>query len=708
MFRKTASTKRIRNGGRVMEWIKSYLKGAAERGKYDSGVAMYKMGAVSGAYAKEKGIEAIFYGNVTDDYRRQTYSALLRFDKLGHRILESSCDCQNMLNGHMGPEICPHVVAVTYRGLELLKEKNRPEEEQVVLTPEVEVALSALRRGGFGMDFTIKGIDRSEYRKIFTAYKDQKKRFYLGEGRYLNLEEPKLDEMLNLIDLLGVYNEIESIVIPEQKALFLEQQLSQMDYVANRECVTQKLKKLQKWAVGSEVPESIEKILRSYQKEGVQFLTSVARYGLGGILADEMGLGKTLQVIAFLSAQKGSQALIIVPTALIYNWKKEFERFAPEIKVALIHGSKEKREMLLVKRKEYDVVLTTYHTYKNDEAQYKGQVWDYCILDEAQTIKNAKSQITQTIKTIESQVKFALTGTPMENQLMELWSIMDFVLPGYLYQPLRFQNIFMTDPPQVEALRKLIAPFMLRRTKKEVLAELPDKIEQKILITMEGYHKRAYLAMRKLIKQKLEQESSTQSALLAYLTKLRQICLMPERMVKDYQGQNSKLEYLMNLLKEIPEEKVLIFSQFTTVLGEIGKRLEQEGISYDYLDGKTSAKERLALVEAFNQDMDKKVFLISLKAGGTGLNLTSASTVIHFDPWWNPAVENQASDRAHRMGQKQVVNVLKLVAEGTIEERIIAMQEEKQDLIEAVMSGQEQNVLSGLTAEAIKKLLLNE
>ena len=691
-----------------MEWIKSYLKGAAERGKYDSGVAMYKIGAVSGAYAKEKGIEAIFYGNVTDEYRRQTYSALLRFDKLGHRILESSCDCQNMLNGHMGPEICPHVVAVTFKGLELLKEKNVPEEEQVVLTPEIEVAMSALRRGGFGMDFTIKGIEKSEYRKIFTAYKDNKKRFYLGEGRYLNLEEPKLHEMLTLIDLLGVYNEIESIVISNQKALFLDQQLSQMDYVENRECVAQKLKKLQKHAVGTKVPESIAGILRSYQKEGVQFLTSVASYGLGGILADEMGLGKTLQVIAFLSAQKGSKALVIVPTALIYNWKKEFERFAPEMRVLLIHGSKERRETLLTERNQYDVVLTTYHTYRNDESHYEGQVWDFCILDEAQTIKNPKAQITQTIKKIQSQVKFALTGTPMENQLMELWSLMDFVLPGYLYQPLRFQNIFMTDPPQIEALRKLIAPFMLRRTKKEVLTELPDKIEQKVLITMEGHHKRAYLAMRKLIKQKLEQEASTQSALLAYLTKLRQICLMPERMVKSYQGQNSKLEYLMSLLKEIPEEKVLIFSQFTTVLGEIGNRLEKEGIAYAYLDGKTSAKERLVLVDAFNQEEDKKIFLISLKAGGTGLNLTSASTVIHFDPWWNPAVENQASDRAHRMGQKQVVNVLKLVAEGTIEERMIAMQEEKKDLIQAIMTGQEQNLLSGLTAEDIKNLLLND
>lgn len=691
-----------------MEWIKSYLKGAAERGKHDSGVAMYKMGVVSGAYAKEQGIEAVFYGNVTDEYRRQTYSALLRVDKLGHRLLESSCDCQSMLSNRLGPEICPHVVAVAYKGLELLKSKEVHEGDQVVLTPEIEVSLSALRRGGFGMTFSIQGIQKSEYRKIFTAYKEQKKHFYLGEGRYLNLEEPKLHEMLTLIDLLGVYNQIERIEIPEEKGLFLEQQLSTMDYVDNRECVSERLKKLSKNPVSTKIPEDLQEVLRPYQKEGFEFLASISKYGLGGILADEMGLGKTLQVIAFLSAQKGCKSLIIVPTALVYNWKKEFEHFAPSCKVALVHGSKEARLEVKKHLEAYDVILTTYHTYKNDEQDYKDQIWDYCILDEAQQIKNDKSQITQTMKHIKSKVRFALTGTPMENNLLELWSIMDFVLPGYLYQPLRFQNIFMTDPPQTEALKKLIAPFMLRRTKREVLKELPDKIEQKIYITLESHHKRAYGAMKKLIKQKLSQEAAAQAALLAYLTKLRQICLLPERMVKDYKGQNTKLEYLVQLLYELSEEKVLIFSQFTSVLGEIAKRLDEEGFSYSYLDGKTNAKDRLALVDAFNKDDTSRIFLISLKAGGTGLNLTSASTVIHFDPWWNPAVENQASDRAHRMGQKQVVNVIKLVAEGTIEEKIIGFQEHKQALIEEVMKGQSENVLNGLSGEEIRALLIGE
>lgn len=692
-----------------MDWIKSYLKGNTERGKYERGSALYQMGVVSAAYAKEEGREVLFYGNVTDNYHHQTYSALVRVDRLSHRLIESSCDCQSIVavhGAHPSSDICPHVVAVTFNGVAYLKQQQVPEVESIVLTPAIEASLSVLKKGGFGMKFTIEGVEKSEYRKLFTAYKENKKRYYLGKGRYLNLEEPKLHEMLSLIDVLGVYNEIEQMTIPEEKALFLEQQLEGLDFIANKECVTQRLKKLQKVEVNTTIPESLVPILRDYQKEGFAFLAAVASYGLGGILADDMGLGKTLQIISFLSAQQGSKALIITPTALVYNWQKELERFAPQLKVGIIHGEAEKRQKVLANYRAYDVLLTTYNTYKNDEALYKEIIWDYCILDEAQQIKNPKAQITKCIKKIQSQVRFALTGTPMENHLMELWSIMDFVMPGYLYQPLRFQNIFMTEPPQIEALRKLLSPFMLRRTKQEVLTELPDKIEQKIILPMDVQHRRAYMAMQRLIKQKMAQEEAAHAALLAYLTKLRQICLVPELLVKQYTGKNTKLLYLMDLLKNLPEEKVLIFSQFTTVLKVIGKQLEEEEMDYFYLDGKTDAKERMRLVEAFNEGTKSRIFLISLKAGGTGLNLTSASTVIHFDPWWNPAVEQQASDRAHRMGQKQVVNVIKLVTQGTIEEKIIALQEEKQALIEAVMAGQAENLLSGLGSEELKALLL--
>lgn len=691
-----------------MEWIKSILKMSADRGKHDSGVAMYKTGVVTEAYAKEKGIEVMFYGSVHDEYRRQTYSCMLRVDKLGRRIIESSCDCHNVLSHHMGPEICAHVVATAYKGLDVLKQKDSEPDQQSILTPEVYVTMGALKKGYFGMLLEIEGVAKSEYRKIFTAYKEKKKLFYLGDGHYINLEDRKLSQTLNLIDILGVYNEIEQIKIPEQKALFLVNQLEKMDFVEGQGYIKDSLKKLSKIKVNETIPASLEQTLRSYQKEGFNFLVTAARYGLGGILADEMGLGKTLQMITFLLAQEGAKSLVITPTALVYNWKNELERFAPSLKVGIVHGAKEGRYKVLEEKENYDILLTTYTTYRNDKEYYKEIVFDYCIIDEAQQIKNMNSQITKVIKEVKSKVRFALTGTPMENNLLELWSLMDFIMPGYLYNPLRFQNIFMTQPPQIEELRMLIAPFMLRRTKAEVLEELPDKIEQKVVVTLEAYHQRAYLGMKKLIKEKIQVDEANRVALLAYLTKLRQICLIPDLMVKQYKGRSSKMDYLMSLLQEIPEQKVLIFSQFTTVLGEISKRFEEAGIKYSYLDGQTNAKERMEQVEDFNQNPEKKVFLISLKAGGTGLNLTSASTVIHFDPWWNSAVEDQASDRAHRMGQKQVVNVIKLIAEGTIEERVVDLQESKKELIKEVMSGQAQNVLKGLSEDELMALLMNE
>lgn len=691
-----------------MEWIKSHLKMSTDRGKFDSGVAMYKMGVVTESYAKEKGLEVLFYGSVHDEYRRQTYSCMLRVDQFSRRIVESSCDCHHILVPHLGPEICAHTVAVAYKGLEVLKQKDQAPSKETILTPEIYVSIGPLKKGYFAMNFEIEGIAKSEYRKIFTAYKEKKKLFYLGDGHYLNLEESKLKQTLSIIDILGVYNEIEHIKIPEQKALFLMNELEQMDFIEGQEGIREGLKKLSKIKVNETIPKALEKTLRSYQKEGFNFLVTAARYGLGGILADEMGLGKTLQVITFLLAQEGAKSLVITPTALIYNWKNELERFAPSLKVGVVHGVKEGRYKVLEHKADYDMLLTTYTTYKNDEVYYKETCFDYCIIDEAQQIKNAKSQITQTIKGVKSKVRFALTGTPMENNLLELWSIMDFVMPGYLYNPLRFQNIFMTEPPQIESLRKLMNPFILRRTKLKVLEELPDKIEQKVVITLDAYHQRSYLAMKKLIKEKIQVDEANRAALLAYLTKLRQICLIPELMVKQYKGKNSKLEYLVRFLEELPQQKVLVFSQFTTVLKEIRNRLEEEGISYSYLDGQTSAKDRVELVNHFNESSEQKVFLISLKAGGTGLNLTSASTVIHFDPWWNPAVEDQASDRVHRMGQKQVVNVIKLVARGTIEERVIALQESKKELIKEVMSGQSQNVLGGLSEHELMALLMNE
>ncbi len=294
-----------------MEWIKSNLKMSADRWKFDSGVAMYKMGVVTESYAKEKGLEVLFYGSVHDEYRRQTYSCMLRVDQLSRRIVESSCDCHNMLVPHLGPEICAHTVAVAYKGLEVLKQKDQVPSEETILTPEIYVSIGTLKKGYFAMNFEIEGIAKSEYRKIFTAYKARKKLFYLGDGRYLNLEESRLRQTLSIIDILGVYNEIEHIKIEEQKALFLMNELEQMDFIEGQEGIREGLKKLSKIKVNETIPKALEKTLRSYQKEGFNFLVTAARYGLGGILADEMGLGKTLQMIAFLLAQEEAKSLVI-------------------------------------------------------------------------------------------------------------------------------------------------------------------------------------------------------------------------------------------------------------------------------------------------------------------------------------------------------------------------------------------------------------
>ena len=330
--------------------------------------------------------------------------------------------------------------------------------------------------------------------------------------------------------------------------------------------------------------------MRDYQIEGFNYFKSLADYEFGGILADEMGLGKTLQSIAFLLSEEGKKSIVIAPTALIHNWKSEFNKFAPSLKIALCHGNKIERENILKNYSGYDVILTTYSTYKNDLDKYEDIRFDYCIIDEAQNIKNPDSAIAKAIKGTNAKTKFALTGTPIENNLLELWSIFDFIMPGYLYNKERFKNIFINNDKNIEELKKMIKPFILRRTKKEVVRELPDKIEHKYYIELEKEHKRAYLGFVKLIKNKLKEANQDKITIFSYLTKLRQLALAPDIMVKNYSGKNSKIDILLDIINDNKERKILIFSQFTKVLGLIGDRLKENNIPYSYLDGKTDAK----------------------------------------------------------------------------------------------------------------------
>lgn len=561
-------------------------------------------------------------------------------------------------------------------------------------------------------------------------------RFYRTKKVYLDLEDPGIVNFLNLLEDLGLENiKDNEVYIDKSKVLYIQEKLKDrtLSFIKGGNVLQEIVGKLlNKEFKRKLVPKALNAELRPYQKEGFKWINEITDLGFGGVLADDMGLGKTLQIIAFLLSQKKSKSIVVVPTSVIYNWMDEFEKFAPSIRIGLVHGSKSKRDKVLrefkrglgikieednLKEKsyeKYDVLLTTYGTLKNDEKAYENLSFDYCIIDEAQNIKNPAAQATLSVKNIKSRCNIALTGTPIENNLMELWSIFDFVMPGYLFTKERFRERFILDESNLSELKYLITPFILRRLKEDVLSELPEKLEKKYLVEMKGKQKQLYSFYVKAIKNQLNENKSSEKSgrdkinLFSYLTKLREICLDPSLVVPDYTGGSSKLTVVKEIVKDASEsgKKILLFSQFTSVLKKIEEDFKKEDISYLYLDGGTSAKDRVERVKKFNEDSNIKVFLISLKAGGVGLNLTSASVVIHFDPWWNPAVEDQATDRAHRFGQENKVEVIKLVAKDTIEEKIVLMQEDKRELIQSLMDGKTMDGkgLKRLTEEEISKL----
>ena len=687
--------------GKIGEVLRSYT----DKLKYNSGFAAYKRNYVSNDYANIRGDEATFYGTVFDEHHSRSYTAMININTNTRIISNVSCDCQNVFS-NKGPQVCPHIVATVLKGIQNLRNKTKEEfsEGDVVINPTITFDIRQSRGGYLGGNLNIEGIDKSEYGKIFESYKDNYKYHLMSDGSYIDLKDNDLQKIFQVIDILGIYNDFSKIKIPDNKAMFLDKLLEDEDlrFINGQKYINNVVKKFSKQNKDIKVPKNLKATLRDYQIDGFEFFNTLANYNFGGVLADEMGLGKTVQTLAFLLFQKGKRSIVITPTSLIFNWKSEFEKFTPDIKLGIAYGNKITREKILENINEYDIILTSYGTYKNDIDKYENLKFDFCIIDEAQNIKNPDSIITNAIKKINAEVKFALTGTPVENNLTELWSIFDFVMPGYLYSKHKFEKIFANSDKNSSQLKNLIKPFMLRRTKKEVMDELPDKIEQKFYVELEKEHKRAYKSFVNLIKRRILENNEDNITVFSYLTKLRQLSIAPEIIVKNYKGKNSKLEILMNIIKSNKTRKILVFSQFTKVLGLIGNRLNEENISYSYIDGKTDAKKRLALVEEFNNTDKNKVFLISLKAGGTGLNLTSASMVIHFDPWWNPAVEDQASDRAHRIGQKNVVDVIKLISKDTVEEKVIEMQEIKKDLIEDIINS---NLES---STALKKLSRDE
>jgi len=491
--------------------------------------------------------------------------------------------------------------------------------------------------------------------------------------------------------------------------------------------MSKKLKELQQQMLGNReikvrpVPNQIKASLRPYQLEGAAWLERLRQMHLNGILADDMGLGKTLQAIIAITQNRSddpeSSSLIVCPTSLVYNWKEEFAKFNPALKVLVIDGTPVQRQKLIATVPEHDVAITSYSLLQKDIEQHKAIEYAYGILDEAQHIKNRGTRNAKSVKQLQAKYKLILTGTPIENSLDELWSLFDFLMPGLLSSYERFVEKYIRNPAQekTEAMKKLkvkVSPFILRRMKQDVLKDLPpvSEIVYHCHLTekqRELYRSYAESARREL-SQLVEKEGfdKVQIHVLATLTRLKQICCHPAIFAKEQpeEGDSAKYDMLLELLQTLIEggHKTVIFSQYTRMLGILSKELKKQGLPFEYLDGST--KNRLDIVKRFNEDKSIPVFLVSLKAGGVGLNLVGADTVIHYDMWWNPAVEKQATDRVNRIGQKQSVSTYKLVTLGTIEEKIVELQNRKRGLVKKIVSTDEE-AISKLTWEEVLELL---
>ncbi|MGL5152510.1 MAG: SNF2 helicase associated domain-containing protein [Clostridium sp.] len=605
-----------------------------------------------------------------------------------------------------------------YKELEVLGEvfySDAFKEKSKSTTPKIKSNIKKTENDYFEISFNIEDVNEDEYKGILKSIKENKKFYRLKDGSFLSLNDEKTKEFFNMIDDIGKNEKnISKFFMSSNKAFLLESYLdkNELSFVKGKDEVkniTNRLNNLE--SLELDIPKELKATLREYQVVGYKWFKTLSYLGFGGILADEMGLGKTVQSIGFLLSEREGTHLIVAPTSLIYNWKNEFKKFAPSLNVGVIHGGKRERKVILKNINKYDIILTTYGTLRNDIDDYNNIEFNICLIDEGQNIKNSFAQNTKVIKSIKSRVRFALTGTPIENNILELWSIFDFVMPNFLGNINKFKSKFISGKDSMETLQKYIKPFILRRLKSEVLLELPDKIEKKYYIELNKEQKKVYQSYVANIKSIMEDQNfeGDKITILSYLTKLRQLCLHPELIIENYKGGSGKIEVLLEVVKERIEkgEKILLFSQFTSMLSIISKMLDKNEMQYFYIDGKVTAKRRMELVNEFNNYEGGAIFLISLKSGGTGLNLTSASTVIHFDPWWNPAVEEQASDRAHRIGQKNVVEVLKFIAEGTIEDKIINLQEEKKELINEVLSGGYDggNVITSLSKNEILELL---
>ncbi len=566
--------------------------------------------------------------------------------------------------------------------------------------------------------------DRAELQALLDSYREKRPFHRLKSGAFLSLNDPALQGLYAIAEEFAVSRRgavASQVSLPAYRALYIDRILRDNPAIRLRrdEGFRRLIRDITAVADNEfSPPATLDNVLRNYQKTGFRWLKTMQQYGFGGILADDMGLGKTLQMISLLldAKEQGETlpSLVVCPASLVYNWQSEFARFAPTLRITPVIGDKDVRVRILHEQQsDTDVFITSYDLLKRDIAEYAPLTFAYHIIDEAQYIKNASTHNARANKSIRSHHRFALTGTPIENRLSELWSIFDFLMPGFLYSYPRFREHLETpivqggDKAALGRLDKLVSPFIMRRLKKDVLRELPDKHESVVRVPLDGEQLTLYNANVALLRDELLQKGLVRNhiTVLAMLTKLRQLCCSPSLCYDNYRAENAKLDVCMELLTQAigGGHKVLLFSQFTSLLDILRERLEKDGIAYYELRGSTPKERRATMVDAFNRD-DTPVFLISLKAGGTGLNLTGADVVIHFDPWWNISAQNQATDRAHRIGQTHTVQVYKLIASNTIEEKILTMQERKQALADAVVHEGE-GILSGMTAEDLLSLL---
>ena len=566
------------------------------------------------------------------------------------------------------------------------------------------------------IDLNDININLDELKDIMQSYDLKKKYHRLKNGEFLSLEENKDVEFLDkLVKGTNIdYKDLKqgTVNLPVYRTLYLDKILKDINntqVIKNTE-YKKMAQGLDKDKIEEEVqiPKEFENVLRYYQKAGFKWLKVLDKYGFGGILADDMGLGKTIQLLSVVTAYINSVSLnerktsfVVSPSSLTLNWQSEANKFAKNLKTLVIQGNAQERKEKIQNLDNYDLVITSYDLLKRDIELYikKNYCFKYIIADEAQYLKNSNTQNAKTIKEIKADTRYALTGTPIENSLAELWSIFDFIMPGYLFSYKIFKNLYEvpivkdTDLSAMRKLKTLIEPFVLRRTKKEVLTELPDKTVTILKNEMKDEQEKIYLSYLADAKEEVANEINingyerSQIKILAALTRLRQICCHPGLFIDGYTEGSSKLEQCIEILKDgvASGHKILLFSGYTSMFEFIEEELNKNNIKYFKLTGATKVEERIDLVNKFNEDKDIKVFLISLKAGGTGLNLTGADMVIHYDPWWNSSAENQATDRAYRIGQKNNVQVYKLITENSIEEKIYELQQKKSELIENML-----------------------